>query len=188
MISHSAKMALNQWFSKALKESMVAASGDQCAIETEDGNAAFPETKVVMLTSSSYVYRIFTVIYFDADLKTREHFARRTRADAQDMTDQEFIDAVCESANMTCGSLNRDLGRVYPHIGLSTPNILEARSADHLNVLQSGHLQHFRVDINGATLFHASMCVCEFADMDFSVGALAAVAEEEVDSGELEMF
>ena len=190
MISDNAKAALNQWFIRALESSFGPQYDGSCVVELVPADAPTHGTRAVMLTMSSYTFRVFTVIYFTPDPTTLAYFSSRVGADAEGMTEQLFDDAICESANMCCGALNRELGQVYDHIGLSTPNILDARSADHLAQLRSGHLQKFRLLHNGVALFHAGICVCDFVDMDFSAAAVAAQssAADSVESGELELF
>ena len=187
MISNSAKAGFDQLFMVALKGALVAADGDRCDVAQIESQAGIKETQLVMLTSSSYVFRVFMLIYFQPNAQTREHFARRNRTTAADMSDAVFMDAICETGNMCCGAFNRDLSRVYPHVGLSTPNVLDARCAENLASLKAGHVRHFQVDINHNTLFHASLCVSEYADLDFSVDWLHT-SDDSVGSGELELF
>lgn len=186
MISSSAKNSFDKAIIQALKGAMVAASDDTCDVTIEDNPSAITESKFVMLTSSSYVFRAFVLIYFEPNEALREHFARRNRTTAADLTEQDFIDALSESGNMCSGAFNRDLGRHYPHVGLSTPNILDKHCADSLEVLNASHAQQFRIDINQTTLFRASLVVCAYANLDFYLPD--TVAEDEVSSGELEMF
>jgi len=188
MLTNSAKNAIDQWFMTAIRQSLAIQEEASCEVHFEDAQPELVQSKVVMLTSASYMFRVFSLIYFDVDAKTRQYFAKRTRLRGEDMTHQQFIDAICECANMCAGSLNRELGKVYRHIGLSTPNILEAHSARHLDSLQSGYLRHYRIQIDGVNLFRASVCVCEFEDMDFSAPPPALAMEDGLESGELEMF
>lgn len=187
MISNSAKAGFDQLFTVALKGAMVAADGDRCDVTQLDRQASIKASQLVMLTSSSYVFRVFMLIYFQPNAPTREHFARRSHTSPDELSDHVFMDAICETGNLCCGAFNRDLSRVFPHVGLSTPNVLDARCAENLTTLKAGHVQHFQVDVNHATLFHASLCVCEYADLDFSVDWLHTT-EDDVSSGELELF
>ncbi len=187
MISNNAKAGFDQLFTSALKGAMVAVDGDRCDISQLDQQAGIKESQLVMLTSSSYVFRVFMLIYFQPNAQTREHFARRSRTTADELSDHVFMDAICETGNMCSGAFNRDLSRVFPHVGLSTPNVLDARCAENLATLKAGHVQHFQIDVNHTTLFHASLCVCEYADLDFTVDWLHTI-DDEVSSGELELF
>ena len=186
MITPSACQGFESLLRQSLQKSMVVMEQDRCEVEVTDAGDGFSETNVVVLTSSSYVFRVMVLIYFNDNLETKTHFARRSGTSAQEMGQQEFVDALCEAANMCSGGFNRELGRFFPHIGLSTPNILERNCADHLGALNAGLVQHFKVDINSTTLFHASMCVCDYATLDFAYSAPAQ--EEAVADGELELF
>jgi hypothetical protein len=187
MISQRARNGLDQWFTQALQGALSGNQGEQCSIEKMERNTGFPESRFVMLTSSSYLFRAFTLIYFDLNAATRAHFAKLSRATTDEMSEQAFMDVICERANMCGGAFNRDLGSVFNHIGLSTPNILTSGSAQCLDSLRTGHRQHFRIDITGLPVFHASLCVCEVEDLDFEVPLLPQ-GQGEVDSGELELF
>ena len=171
---------------QSLQKSMAVMEQDRCEVAVTDASNGFSETNVVVLTSSSYVFRVMVLIYFNDNPETKTHFARRSGTSAAEMSQQEFVDALCEAANMCSGGFNRELGRFFPHIGLSTPNILERNCADHLNSLNPGLVRHFKVDINSATLFHASMCVCDYATLDFAYSP--AAQEDTVADGELELF
>ena len=46
--------------------------------------------------------------------------------------EQAFFDAIAERGNICCGILNRDLGHYFPHMGLSTPNILDKECSSKL--------------------------------------------------------
>jgi hypothetical protein len=186
MITQSAQTALESLLVLSLRKSLAVMPEDRCEVSEASDAEDFPESRVVVLTSSSYVFRVMVLIYFDDDERTRAHFARRVHASAQEFDHQAFVDALCEAANMCSGGFNRELTQFYPHIGLSTPNILERRCADHIAALNAGLVRHFRVDINGVSLFHASMCVCDYDTMDFSYVPVAQ--EEAVSDGELELF
>ena len=143
-----------------------------------------PETRLAAITLSSYLFRMMVLISFSDDAATRQHIATTIRRPVADMTDKEFLDAISEMANMGCGALSRALSTVFPHIGMSTPNLLDWRCASYLDLLRHGHLRQFTATINSAPLFHVYSCVSEYADLDF---AYASSAEAE-STGELEMF
>jgi hypothetical protein len=186
MITAGASAGFEGLLLQSLKKSMVVMPEDYCEVDVTPDSGGHEKTSVVVLTSSSYVFRVMVLIYFNDDFETKTHFARRTGVNAEDMQQQDFMDALCEAANMCSGGFNRELGRFYPHIGLSTPNILERSCADHLHALHAGLVRHFRVIVNSATLFHASMCVCDYDTIDFTY--IAPAAEDTVAEGELEFF
>ena len=96
----------------------------------------------------------------------------------------DYLDVIGEVGNIFCGALNRDLSHHFPYLGMSTPNVLERECIDYLDELDASYIRHFRVVVNDGVTFHASLCVCDFADIDFQVDTSAV----EESHGELELF
>lgn len=140
--------------------------------------------RMVVLSIASYTFRIVTALHFDESAPLKEHMARLARKPPQAMSHQDFIDAICESGNMCCGTINRELGTFYNGLGLSTPQILDIRSLPHLERLGAQHLRHFRIDLSPQLRLHASLCVRAYETMDFDWHA----EEQPVSAGELELF
>ncbi|MBK7052562.1 MAG: hypothetical protein IPH54_18775 [Rhodoferax sp.] len=184
MISDSAREGFNRLLLQSLKGSLAPSTDDAFELTVLPDLGEVKESKFVILTISSYLFRLMVLIYFSPDETTKEHFARINNVPVAEMNEQAFFDAIAERGNICCGILNRDLGHYFPHMGLSTPNILDKECSSKLDVLGCGHIQHVRVDINSSVHFHASICVCDYADLDFVV----EVSEEEDSTGELEMF
>ena len=184
MISINAQDGFDHMFTKGIKGGLAASSEDCCEIALLPDLAELEETKLVILTVSSYLFRLMVLIYFTPDKATKEHFARVNKMQVSDMSEQVLYDAISECGNICCGILNRELAHFFPSIGMSTPNILDRECATYLKMLKCGHTQHLRIDINNAVRFHASLCVCDHADLDFKVD----LAEEEESTGELELF
>jgi hypothetical protein len=186
MISLQARDGFDRLLTKAIKASLLPSAQDSCDVSVLTDLADITETRIVMLTVSSYLFRLMVMIYFTPDTATRAHFARIHDVEADAMSDQAFQDAIAECGNLCCGILNRDLGEFFPHIGLSTPNIIDRHCASYIDALHCGHVQHFRVNVNAHDTppFHVSLCVSEYADLDFVV----TENEESADTGELELF
>lgn len=164
MITEQAKAGLDQLLSRALLGSVGTADDAATQVTVLEGTPAFPETQVVALTISSYLVKLMVMIYF-----TPEHAS---------------LDEIGEAANLCCGALNRDLGAFFPHIGMSTPNILYKQSALHLQSLPYSHLQHFRVDTAAGRAVHATLCVFAYDVIDFTVEQ----DQQPEETGELELF
>jgi hypothetical protein len=137
-----------------------------------------------LLTVSSYLFRALILIFFSLNRETKEHFAAINKTDAQSMSESDFLDVIGECGNICCGTLNRELARHFPHLGMSTPNVLDRNCASHLQELSASYIRHFKIDINNGLTLHASLCVCDFADIDFTVD----MTQAEESNGELEMF
>ena len=139
---------------------------------------------MVVLTISSYLFRAMVMFHFSPDAPTREHFARLNRLAPQEMSEQVFMDAIAESGNLCCGILNRELGNFFPHIGMSTPNVIDQQCAAFLSTLKYQHVQHFAMDFAQSPRMHVTLCVSAYDAIDFQVDPEAATAE----TGELELF
>jgi len=184
MISNRARNSFDQMLMLGIKASMAGASPENCEISILADPRGIRESSVVMLTVASYLFRLSVMIYFSSDESTKAHFARVNNIDPSEMSDQAFLDAIRECGNICCGTLNRELARVCPHVAMSTPNIIERECVNHLESLNGGHLQHFRVTVDGGKQFHVSLCVRDYADIDFDW----AMVEETAAAGEMEFF
>lgn len=184
MISIQARDGFDNLLIHATKSSLVASKDDVCEVTVLADTSAIKNTKMVVLTVSSYLFRLVILIYFNLDTPTKEHIARSRNVDASDMDDQDFYDSIAEFGNICCGTLNRGLAPFFPHIGMSTPNIIDKNCSSFLGRLNCGYTKHFRVDINDAVHFHIGLCVSDYADLDFTV----IIEQDDSGTGELELF
>lgn len=184
MISNRVRDSFDQMLMMGIKASMAGSSPETCEIAVLANPKEIQETTVVMLTVASFLFRLSVVIYFSSDDAIKAHFASLNNIDPTEMSDQAFLDAMRECGNICCGTLNRELSRVYPHVAMSTPNIIERECVDHLDTLKGGHLQYFRATIDGSKQFHVSVCVRDYADIDFEW----TMVEETTAAGEMEFF
>lgn len=184
MISTRATNSFDQMLMLGIKASMGETISADCGVKVLADPEEIQETQVVMLTVASYVFRVFVMIYFSPDESTKAHFANITHADPAEMTEQSFLDALQECGNICCGTLNRELVRAFPHVGMSTPNIIERECVSYLRFLPGGHLQHFRATNSAGQHFYFGICVRDFADIDFEWEP----AQDLVSAGEMEFF
>lgn len=184
MISQRAQDGLDYTMINALKEALTAPGDNKCDVEIVSDLSGSKDKKVIVLTITSYMFRAMTLIYYTMNKATRQHLARINRAEVPDMDDTAFIDVICECGNICCGAVNRALAQHFPHIGMSTPNILDNDSANYLNALHPNYVRHFKVRVDDNLTMHATLCFCAFADVDFAVD----MVQTEESNGELEMF
>ena len=183
MISRNAELAFNQMVVRAIQASPLMVDGVRPDITAQPTRTCMTTQQVVLLTVSSFAFRLSLFIHFSPDETTYAHFATVNQLEPTAMGSTEFIDAISECGNICCGNLNRDLARIFPHIGMSTPNILDSRSIASLNQLGHGYVQHFEWINPTGTQFGVSLCVNAFSALDF----VGDFAQEEM-TGELEMF
>jgi len=184
MISANARAGFDNVLKDAACNAMVNDPSQICELETIETVTATSDKKLIVLTISGYLFRLMVFIHFADTFVLRQHMARRSRENGNALSDQEFTDVLQERANMCCGAMSRNLTQVFPHLGMSTPNMLSSHCIRYLPKLQGGHVQHFRVHVDNAALVEMSLCVSEYADLDFTLEIAAADAN----TGELEMF
>lgn len=179
MISHQAKRSLDEVFCKSAQLRLTAEESDACVVTPIDEAtaAAIPEKLILVLTIASPVFRLLTLFHFDECAAMREYYLG-------EKVDRPFREVFGEIGNLCCGAMNHELGRVFPHLGMSTPYVLDGRSLAFLNTLNPAHRSHFSIAINDAVRMHATLCMCAYAPVDFSVD----MESTEDTTGELELF
>jgi len=185
MITERAKTSFDRLLQAGLKSGLPAGDGP-IAIEPVASLEKIKERKIVILTVSSYLFRVMAILYFKPDAATRALFNGGAGEGAPALTDQEFFDRVAECGNICCGTLNRDLGRFFPHVGMSTPNIIDTDCMRYVDLLGCGLLKHYKLRLAGDLTMYASLCVTDYGTVDFHVEQ--QLEEEDVSTGELEMF
>ncbi|MEJ5896216.1 hypothetical protein WIT60_05085 [Aquabacterium sp. G14] len=184
MISERAKASLDSMVMQGIRSALVSPADAIVSLETVETLEPITEQEVVMLSVVSYHFRVVMMVYFTRDERTRLHFSRLTKNDGSPLDDQGIYDALYESANMCCGTFNRELGRVFEHVGMSTPNMIDSRCAEHLAILDYGYLKHYALVLDSGISFRLSLCVTEYHDLDFELESTAQAES----TGELEFF
>jgi hypothetical protein len=185
MITERAKASFDRLLQAGLKSGLPVGDGP-VVIEPVAELGKLRENKVVILTVSSYLFRLMAILYFRPDAATRALFNAGAPEGAPAPGDQEFIDRVAECGNICCGTLNRDLGRHFPHVGMSTPNIIDTDCMRYVDLLGCALVKHYRLRLAGDLTMHASLCVTAYGTVDFHVEP--RVEHDEVSTGELELF
>lgn len=179
MISEQAKRSVNLLFAKAARAHLAMAPGDLVEIVALPDSRLIepPEESLIVLTVASYRFRLLTIYHVDPKGPAVDYFGRSE-------TERPFGDVFGEIGNICSGAMNRELGKHFPHLGMSTPYVLTSKCLSFLSALKPGYLSQHRVEINGAVMLHVTLCLCAWGEIDFRVDA-AAVDES---CGELELF
>lgn len=185
MISARARSAFDQMLATSLRSTFAGAAVAGCGPVADF--AQVTERRAVMLSVSACRFRLMLFLHFDTDARTGALLARLRGQPqgAEPGAPQWLLDALSEYGNLCCGTLNRELGRVFGCLGMSTPHLVERESLRHLPLLRPGYLRHYRLDLDGGHRFHATLCVCEHGELDFVAPPAAPQAEV---AGELELF
>ncbi|MBK4737254.1 hypothetical protein [Noviherbaspirillum pedocola] len=181
MITEQAKAGFEQLLVSALKSRLPLSCEDTCEITpvTANDSIATSANTVVVLTISGIRFRLLFFLEVEEKEDIRFYYAANGQSEA-------FKEAFLEVSNLCCGLLSQGLQAHFPDLGMSTPYILRNGCLAHLTSLKQGYLTKHAVTINGSMQMLATICVCEYADIDFMLSL--ATAEVEVDSGELELF
>lgn len=184
MIGPLARSSLDRMAEHGLRHALETASTQPVGIEACEQFDPGKKLPLVLLMIASHGFRVVMAISFPDAPQTRAFLSALGRMpDAEDPA-TAFLDAIAETGNMCCGTLNRELGRFYPHTGMSTPYVIDSGSAPHLAGLRHGYNRNFRIAIDETTWLHASLTVDAHEPMDFD---WAAEASPET-AGELEFF
>lgn len=183
MISVAAVRALDHMLEQGLTAALRADAADAVSLTELPNVSQITTQRMVVLSVSSYEFRLVVMLHFSPDEATRMHFARINRLAPEDMDGDAFTDAINECGNVCCGTINRDLARSFRHVGMSTPNTLDRQCLHYLSKLAGSHERHFAIATPGGARFFASLCLTAFAPLDFD-----AATHADEGSGELEMF
>lgn len=162
-------------------------TGRDCGLESSQvvpDLADMKDTRAVMLSVAMVECRMVLFIYFSHDNATRNHLAIMQGKAPQALDGQAFLDGMSECGNIACGTLNRDLGQVFTHLGMSTPAVVDSECARHLGILRHAHQRHYVLALQTQVRFHATLCICPYVPLDFNVTPHTETAS----SGELELF
>lgn len=179
MISQQAKQGIDHIFAKSARKSLVLDPDDVCNIEALPKSTLneFPEKDIVVLTISSFLFRVSTIFHISEDPATRDYFLRNTG-------NESLAEVFSEIGNLCSGAMNSELLRYFPHLGMSTPYTLSSRCLPFLDELKPGYLSRHAITINGSARLQATLCMRGYAPIDFVVDKSAAADE----TGELELF
>lgn len=179
MISEQAKQGVEFIFMKAARTNLALSADDVVDISPAIGVdvTEFPEQTIIVLTISSFLFRLMTIFHVDDNPELKDYFTKGA-------TDRTLVEVLSELGNLCCGAMNRDLLNYFPHLGMSTPYALDSKCMSFVNELKPGFVGGYEITINNTIQMHASICFCEYQPIDFAVEMSAA----EEDTGMLELF
>ena len=179
-VSDTAKRGLDYLFTKAATTHLVLQPTDHIDIEPLRQNLPITpdEPELYIITIANFFFKVLIIFHVNPDAKTSAYFSRPD-------SELGFADVFPEVGNMCCGAMNRELGKTFPHLGMSTPYQLERDCMDFLDLLRPAHIAQYKIVINHDITLHATVCVCAYQTLDFRVDTRPVLAEE---TGVLELF
>ena len=179
MITEQSKRNIEIAFHKAAKAHLIRETTDAFDIASADSGRVdeHPGERLLLITISSFVFRLMTIFRIDDSPAMRAYYAPGA-------ADRPLCEAFAEVANMCCGGLNRELSASFPHLAMSIPYTLSSRCVAFLGELKPQYLSTYAITINGAARLHVTLCMS--CSVPVEVAAAPAGVEENV--GELELF
>ena len=141
----------------------------------------------IMLTVSSYDFRVMMMLHFSYNEISKKYVADSLKLGIAELLTDQYYDFLAEVGNNFCGSFKRELCQYFPHLGMSTPNLLDCESLKYVKSWPIDHEIHIKALAEDNIEFYGSLYVSSFSDLDFDLIAHpqnAAVME----TGALELF
>jgi len=145
------------------------------------------ESEFFVLTMSSQLFRVFILMHFTKSPQTEAFVADVLKINSSSVDDEKFYDYLGEVGNAFCGSVKRDVGKIVPSLGMSTPNRLNKDCLKYMEQLHSDFEFHAVAEYDDAPLFHASIYLSADEELNFNVNTSQS-DDDDIDSGELEFF
>ncbi|WP_028454922.1 hypothetical protein [Chitinilyticum litopenaei] len=139
----------------------------------------------IVLSISSYLFKIVLLFDFPADAgkpQGREPAAGRGGMPAP------CLDARAELVNMICGSAKRGLGQTFPHVGMSTPILIDGNCLEHVAAIAPDAQRRLQVAMGDGEAFACLICLFAAKDSAIDFRLAAAPVAQAAGSGELELF
>jgi hypothetical protein len=135
------------------------------------------ESPLLLITISSFVFRLVTIFQFSSGEATRQYYAGSGAAVPPEETFTEVV-------NLCCGALSRELSAQFKHLAMSIPYRLEASSLKFLGELKAGLTTTLDITINDSARMRATLCMSASRPIELA----APAAEVNHAGGALEMF
>lgn len=188
MVNEDLKREIKSEFLKGLEDSLSPGSEPgSWYIKECSASESTEDDEFFVLTISSQLFRIFVLLHFNKSNDTEQYISDVLKVGANGLDEEKFYDYLGEVGNGFCGAMKRELNKIVPSLGMSTPNKLNRECIKYINALKVDYETHAIAEYNGTPLFHASAYVCADEELKYEVSARQNV-EDEVDSGELEFF
>ena len=179
MLSEQTTKNIADAFRRAAGATLVRATGDVCSIvpATTTKSSAKLSPKLLMITISSFTFRLVTIFQVSEEQPTRDYYVSEGKSTLDEM--------FAEVANMCCGALGRELAAQFKYLAMSIPYDLESQCMAFLDELKPRFRASYDITINEAARLRVTLCMCCNRTVEFTSAAAVEVSHP---GGELEMF
>ena len=187
MISDRAKFGCYSLLSRCLEDSLRSAAVPTWTMVPLNNDKEISHRQFIMLTISSYDFRMVLLLHFFRSAPSMKYVADMLRISPEALEPSRFDDYLAEVGNVFCGAFKRELANFFPHLGMSTPNLLLSESLQYIKTWPVEYETHVRAHDGGQLAFCGSLYVTSAGELDFNPQELSRRVEE-VQTGALEMF
>ena len=186
-ISERAQSGLKSLFLRHLEEALITSEHATWTQQSLSGVNEIRAEEFMILTVSSYDLRTFVLLHFSKTPTFVNYVRHALDAKPECVTDEVFYDYMGEVGNRCCGAFKRELGKVLPHLGMSTPNRLPNASLIHLEDMKCGYSNHVRLTASDEIAIYASLYVSTYGEEEFRLVDVP-IEESPAETGALELF
>ena len=189
MITPRTLSTLESVLNRSLKETGTLPEDDRLELvrQSAASNTTSETHRLLVLTISSYAFRIVALFEFQIDERAEVHFAKLFRSEEDRLTGQHLGDALSEYVNMVCGTINRLISSPTRQTGMSTPFGLETTCMAHIQKIKPEETLAFKATFSGGVHLDIVLCLCTAGNSTLDIEANIETQEEST-SGELELF
>ena len=189
-------MLVNEEFKQEIKRSFKSCYEESLATGSDSSRWSFKEKQALnelneseffVLTMSSQLFRVFILMHFTKSPQTEAFVADVLNINSSSVDDEKFYDYLGEVGNAFCGSIKRDVGKIVPSLGMSTPNRLNRDCLKYIDLLHTDFESHAVAEYDDNPLFYASIYLSADEELNFNVNT-SKTDSDDIDSGELEFF
>lgn len=166
-------------FHRAVGSALVRNTGDACSIVPATGPdlGINPARKLMMITLSSFSFRLLAGFQISQDQSTHDYYTSGTHSTLEEV--------FAEAANMCCGAFGRELASRFKHLAMSVPYGLESPCLAFLSALEPRFQASCDITINAAAQIRATICMYCSRSVEFTPPAVMEVNHA---GGALELF
>lgn len=187
LVNDEFKNEIKRTFLSSFEDAFITGSDQSRWVFKEKSSLEKLDTKeFYVLTMSSQLFRIFIFLHFSKNESTEKVVSDVLNLTSGKLDDDKFYDYLGEVGNAFLGSIKRDIGKYVPSLGMSTPNKLNIDCLKYMKSLNSTYETHSTAAFDDNILFYSSVYLV--ADEALNIHIDRNSFEDEVDSGELELF
>lgn len=183
LISSKTKEAFSELFAysyeKTLEEENINHDWDINCLNQED---SLSENHNILITICSYKIRIFATMHYSSTSENIHYVSNVLQKKPEEITEEMLKDYFSECCNRYSGNLKKGLMSEFPHLGMSTPDILKQASFEIFQTQEYPIALKANLKSASQVTFSFGLFVLTSQELDFSIEL------DNSEAGVLELF